>query len=52
MTKNFFLKETGISGDAVGDTYVNIEGLVGSNYNDILIGDSSINGIVAGSVGN
>jgi serralysin len=36
------------TGDAAGDTYVGIEGLVGSAYNDLLVGDASANRLVGG----
>ena len=38
------------SGDAAGDTYSGIEDMVGSNYNDTLIGDTGIN-ILNGGTG-
>lgn len=31
------------TGDAAGDTYISIEGLIGSNFDDTLIGDSNNN---------
>jgi VCBS repeat-containing protein len=31
------------TGDAAGDTYIGINGLIGSNFNDILVGDNSDN---------
>ena len=34
---------TGSSGDAFGDRYILIEGLIGSRYNDVLIGDDNNN---------
>jgi Ca2+-binding RTX toxin-like protein len=33
------------TGDAVGDTYISIEGLIGSNFNDVLIGDGANNAL-------
>jgi len=39
------------TGDAVGDTYLSIEGLVGSNLNDVLVGDNAANGL-SGLAGN
>ena len=38
------------AGEAVGDTYVNIENLTGSDYNDILVGDAQSN-ILSGGGG-
>jgi Ca2+-binding RTX toxin-like protein len=37
------------TGDALGDTYVGIEGLQGTNFNDALIGDSGNNFLIGGS---
>ena len=44
--------ETGVTsgGHAVGDTFVSIENLFGSIYDDILIGDTNAN-IISGSIG-
>jgi Ca2+-binding RTX toxin-like protein len=36
-------------GDAEGDTLVNIEGLIGSNQNDTLLGDNGVNDIEGGA---
>ena len=38
-------------GDAFGDTYVSIENLIGSNFNDILTGDGNSN-TISGGLGN
>jgi len=40
-----------IGGDATGDTLVSIEGLVGSRFNDLLVGNS-LNNTLAGGLGN
>lgn len=37
-----------ISGDAVGDTYVSVENLLGSNFSDTLIGDANSNTLTGG----
>jgi Ca2+-binding RTX toxin-like protein len=37
------------TGDAAGDVYLSIEGLIGSSFSDILIGDSSDNQLDGGS---
>jgi Ca2+-binding RTX toxin-like protein len=37
------------TGDAVGDTYVLIEGLVGSPFNDTLVGDANQNFLIGGA---
>ena len=37
------------TGDAVGDTYISIEGLIGSSFNDTLVGDSNNNILRGGS---
>ena len=39
-------------GDAIGDTYVSIEGVIGSNFNDFIIGRSDVDEILIGGVGN
>ena len=39
------------TGEATGDTYVNIENLAGSNFDDILIGDAQKN-LLTGGTGN
>lgn len=31
------------SGDAAGDSYVSVEGLIGSSFNDTLVGDNGVN---------
>lgn len=40
---------TGSGGDAAGDTYVNIQNLSGSDYNDILSGDANANTLSGGA---
>ena len=43
---------TGVgTGEAVGDTFVSIEGLIGSAFNDVLIGDANANTLI-GNGGN
>ncbi len=42
------LNSAGNTGDAAGDTYVSIEDLEGSNYNDMLYGDNNDNTIWGG----
>jgi len=37
------------SGDALGDSYVAIEGLIGSPFNDALVGDDNANALQGGS---
>jgi len=37
-----------VSGDAVGDAYVGIQNLLGSDYNDILVGNSGVNTLSGG----
>ncbi len=39
------------SGDAAGDTYVLVEGLVGSAFSDVLVGDSGANTLQGGGGG-
>ena len=41
----------GSAGDALGDTYISIENLTGSNFNDTLIGDALAN-LLSGGAGN
>ena len=41
----------GVGGDAQGDTIINVENLIGSNFNDTLVGDSRDN-ILTGGAGN
>lgn len=41
----------GTAGDALGDTYVSIENLAGSNFNDTLIGNALAN-LLSGGAGN
>jgi Ca2+-binding RTX toxin-like protein len=44
---------TGAGGDASGDTYQNVEDIIGSAYNDYLEGDSAIGGnVIKGGAGN
>jgi Ca2+-binding RTX toxin-like protein len=38
----------GPSGDAVGDTFISIEGLTGTRYNDVLVGNDSFNRLEGG----
>ena len=42
--------ETGVAhgGDAEGDTLISIENLVGSNFDDVLVGDANVNKIYGG----
>jgi Ca2+-binding RTX toxin-like protein len=42
---------TGPGGDAEGDTYISIENLIGSSFNDILEGDAG-NNVLDGGLGN
>ena len=37
------------TGDAAGDSYVSIEGLMGSNFNDVLTGDTNANTLLGGA---
>ena len=37
------------TGEAAGDTYVSIEGLIGSSFNDQLTGDGGSNTLIGGS---
>jgi Ca2+-binding RTX toxin-like protein len=37
------------TGEAAGDTYISIEGLIGSNFDDTLIGDSNNNWLAGGT---
>jgi Ca2+-binding RTX toxin-like protein len=39
----------GTGGDAAGDTYWNIEGLIGSSFNDTLVGDARGNTLIGGA---
>lgn len=38
-------------GDAIGDTFASIEGVIGSDYNDVIFGDNAAN-ILIGGAGN
>jgi Ca2+-binding RTX toxin-like protein len=38
-------------GDAVGDSFASIEGVIGSNFNDFILGRSAIDEILIGGVG-
>ena len=40
---------TGLGGDAQGDILVNIENLIGSNFNDVLVGNAQVNMIDGGA---
>lgn len=44
------LTGTGSNGDAQGDTYSQIENIIGSNFNDVLTGDSGAN-VLSGGIG-
>ncbi len=46
-----YLSSVGASGDAAGDTYANIENVVGSQHGDTLVGDESANEL-SGLAGN
>ena len=48
VTINFFAG-TGTGGDAQGDTLLNFQGIIGSAFNDILIGDNNANYINGGA---
>jgi Ca2+-binding RTX toxin-like protein len=55
QTATIFIIGTGTSsgglfGDALGDTYLNIENLTGSAFQDILVGDDGIN-VLDGGLG-
>jgi Ca2+-binding RTX toxin-like protein len=39
----------GAGGDAQGDTIINVENLIGSNFNDTLVGDSRTNTLLGGA---
>lgn len=47
----FSLLNGGTAGDALGDTYVNVEHAAGSNFNDVIEGDNLAN-VLYGSDGN
>ena len=40
------------TGEAFGDTFVNINGLIGSNFNDVLTGSDAFNDVFIGGFGN
>ena len=42
----------GLAGDAVGDVYVNVEGLIGSAFDDIFYGDNASANTLFGGAGN
>jgi Ca2+-binding RTX toxin-like protein len=50
VTAIFDSSGTGLvnSGEAAGDNYVNLENLIGSDFNDILIGDAQANTLTGG----
>ena len=39
------------SGDAVGDSYISIEGVIGSNFNDFILGRSDVDETLIGGIG-
>ncbi|NSX56902.1 calcium-binding protein [Parasulfitobacter algicola] len=40
--------ETGLGGDAEGDTFSSIEGAIGSDFDDVLLGDNTANHLTGG----
>lgn len=40
--------KTGTGGEATGDIYISIEGLIGSHFRDSLFGDDSVNRLIGG----
>jgi len=43
---------TGFGGDAEGDIFINLEGVLGSEFDDVLIGNVSGDAILSGRAGN